>query len=102
MSFSPDHPGSASSPVALNRSNSTTPGQSSLSSPVCMEPATTYVGASTANSQHDGGGPGGEQQAHMDGWRGGEFDHRVMAYSSAAMRSSMDADLALAIALQVF
>jgi hypothetical protein len=98
LSLSPDRPVSASSPAALNRSLSTTPAQSSLSSPVCMEPATTYFGASTADSQLDAGG----EQAHMNGWRGGESDHRMMAYSSAAMRPSMDADLALAIALQVF
>ncbi len=97
LSFSPDRPGSASSPASLNRSFPTTPAQSSLSSPVCMEPATTYVGATADTQQYAGG-----EQAQTDAWRGGESDHRMMAYSSAAMRSSMDADLALAIALQVF
>ncbi len=66
-----------------------------------MEPATTYV--STADSRDGGSMTMVGEHAHMDGWRGvGESDHRMMAYSSAAMRSSMDADLALAIALQVF
>lgn len=58
-----------------------------------MEPATSYVGSSIV--------PGGTDNSGADGWTGNDTGHVMMAYSSAAMSSSMDADLALAIALQV-
>jgi hypothetical protein len=60
-----------------------------------MEPATSYVGFSTTSGHVDAGAD------INDGWNGNEAEPAMMAYSSAAMPSSMDADLALAIALQV-
>ncbi len=87
-------PAPALPPTSPNRSTVSTPGQS-LSSPVCMEPATSYVGYSISSGGADTAGDAGEA------WIPSEPDHGLMAYSSASMPSSMDADLALAIALQV-
>ena len=60
-----------------------------------MEPAPSYVGFSNASGTLDTGAD------VNDGWNGNESEPVMMAYSSAAMPSNMDADLALAIALQV-
>ena len=96
LDFSQDRSLPTASPASPNRNALPSPGHSSFSSPVCMEPATSYVGSlSTSGGIDNNLGTAGEA------WMGSEPDRGMMAFSSTAMPSSMDADLALAIALQV-